>query len=632
VDKEEQVSQKFHRLTNHLGQEISGCEHDIQALQRVAAATYEGIAENLPKIISEINTNNDEARALIEYFISGTGSDSSNSLVLSTLEEARDRFVAISNSIHDIFKVDQKLFKQINNKMAQIEKLRNLILEIANISNDIELLSYNAVFVASQAGSSGAAFSHIAKEIKNLSNFTNALANRMRLSSEAFEDNYRKFSSEIERVNKETIERLNNLDKNLSAIFSNYNYGLRNISELILQTLRRADQAKERVPRIMASLQAQDYVRQILDEVSRLNAGLDRDGRHGAPRTSVSAEELVVEAEEKSARHIATLHLAEAMGEKVFNRLNESVVELGDLLRALETELIDIESDRLSMVDFFSNKQVFLDDKSSIQTIFDESSQVLHDLFLFIRTSIQKKRDAGHYAKQLRYDLKNVETNFEEMRNIIRQFNVVKVISKMEIAREASLSSNITASSEMFEELTDVMDKNIVEVRVQIDTITHYINESLAHLDDNLHEQEAEIEIVGENIETSTSNLSQMRDHLNDAVRAVGNKPESLFNLIRDSLRGVDKIGRIVNQANALTGRYQKLIHGLRDYRLTAKSVRPELFTRGFDTARFADLVQIDKKYAVYSESVDDARNFTVVHAETEQAGELTLFKFKHAR
>jgi hypothetical protein len=123
-----------------------------------------------------------------------------------------------------------------------------------------------------------------------------------------------------------------------------------------------------------------------------------------------------------------------------------------------------------------------------------------------------------------------------------------------------------------------------------------------------------------------------MRDHLNDAVRAVGNKPESLFNLIRDSLRGVDKIGRIVNQANALTGRYQKLIHGLRDYRLTAKSVRPELFTRGFDTARFADLVQIDKKYAVYSESVDDARNFTVVHAETEQAGELTLFKFKHAR
>ena len=50
--------------------EIMSCENKIQNLQDTTATTYEGIAENLPKIIDRIDSDNEEACALIEYFIS----------------------------------------------------------------------------------------------------------------------------------------------------------------------------------------------------------------------------------------------------------------------------------------------------------------------------------------------------------------------------------------------------------------------------------------------------------------------------------------------------------------------------------------------------------------------------------
>jgi len=349
---EDKTLVSYLEIVESISCEILSCENKIQNLQDITAATYEGIAEKLPKIIERIDSDNEETCALIEYFISDDESLSGPSVVMETLDAAKQKFEHVAVSIQEMFKKDQHHFKQIKEKMDEIENLRRSILEITEISNDIALLSYNSVFVANQAGSSGAAFTYIATEIKSLSNQTKTLAYKMRQSSDKLIANYKIFKEEFDAINSSVNSRLNNLDQDLSSVFDKYFAGLKNIAMLIKQTLDRADESKSHIPAIMMSLQAQDLIRQLLEQISWINNDL-------ATKTH---KQLVIDSnengqlgsiEESSAKFYARVHLAKSILNIVINKLTFAVEEFSEKLTGLRQNLLDIEKDRVSMIDFF---------------------------------------------------------------------------------------------------------------------------------------------------------------------------------------------------------------------------------------------------------------------------------------
>jgi len=61
---EDKILVSYLQIVESLSCEILSCENKIQNLQDITAATYEGIAEKLPKIIERIDSDNEEAGAL----------------------------------------------------------------------------------------------------------------------------------------------------------------------------------------------------------------------------------------------------------------------------------------------------------------------------------------------------------------------------------------------------------------------------------------------------------------------------------------------------------------------------------------------------------------------------------------
>ena len=563
---------------------------------------------------------------MIQYFISDDESLSGPSVVIETLDAAKGSFEGVSVSIRQMLKKDQHHFKQIAEKIEEIENLRKSILEIVEISNDIELLSYNSVFVASRAGSSGAAFTYIATEIKSLSNQTKTLAYKMRQSSDKLMDNYKIFNEEFDSINRSIKSRLNNLDQDLSGVFDKYIAGLKNIAMLIKQTLDRASDAKNHVPAIMISLQAQDLIPQLLDQISLINNDLATK-THKQLMISSSESGHLKSIEESSAKSYARAHLAKSILNRVTRKLSLSVDDFDRKLRVLRQDLNDVEQDRVTMIDFFSNRQSGLTNKSSIELIFDESAQVLNELVEFINSSTRKKREASHHGLNLKQTLAEIESNFENMRGIIKQFNIIKVISKMEIAREAFLSDNITASSEMFEELTHRMDKNIVIVRSQLDYINHNITSSLDELENNISEQDKIIVDASGKMQTSIDNFDSMRSNLNETIKSVGKESTVLFELLDESIAGTEKIRNIIDTVKIVSGRYETILERLDSFRSECKKQSTGVFTQPFDISRFEDLVKIDQTFSVYTDHDDGNNDSTKSITEgNEGAGELVMF------
>ena len=601
--------------------DIAHCDRDIQTMQEACAGTYESIAENLPQIIERIDRENVEARALIDYFISGHFDGDEKSVVVAALEAAKETFVTVAKSINKMLTVDKKLVKNITEKVTEIESLRRSIAEISAISGDIELLSYNAVFVASQAGSSGSAFRHIAKEIKTLSNLTNNLARKMQNNSESLVAHYKSFNHEIETVNKETNQRLQNIDSDLNQVFAKYHTGLSNIADLIKQTLERSEKSKENIPNIMVNLQTQDLVRQLLEQIMLLNKEFFTENRTTLT-TQLNFEQEVDIVEEVSAKSCARLDLSNRILNMVMEKLHDSINSLNGLLATFKAKIADIESDRVNLVDFFAYPQSSLKGKSSIQTIFDDSSAIMQDLITFLEMSVLKKHEAEEKAGDIQSDLYAIEFNFQEMRKIIKQFNIIKVVSKMEISREDSLAANTTASSDLFEQLTLKMDQNVARINDRLNTIKKDIYANIEKFTTNLRNQEDDIKNVKSNISESIHNLSIMRDHLNDAVKAVGHSSDKLFGLVDDSLNGVDKIRFLINQSKQIENRYSAIFSKFASLRESLQQQYPDIFGQSFTFDRFPDLIDIANKFAVTSPG-----DITTVEDEkVDQGGELTLF------
>ncbi len=628
------IVEPYFLLTDLAQRELIACQHDLAQFQQITTTTYEGIAQNLPAIMSKIEDSNEGARILVKYFIAGeasdgesnTSEDESSSVVSSAVREAKRNMVTVSKRIHKMFKIDQTIFGQIQEQVDQIETLRISIREITKISDDIELLSYNSVFVASKAGLSGAAFTYIAKEIKTLSKETKDYARKMRESSDNLVTNYNRFSSEIESVNEKTNARLSNIDTELDDIFNKYNSGLTNIADLILQLLDRSDGAKNHVPRIMVSLQPQDLVRQLLDQLEIVNKALSSVNSKELTTHLSSADDsaLIAIIEEKTAKILAGNNLNKTILDRAARTMDSSVDELSKLLVELKTELKDIETDRISMIDFFSSPQESLGAKSSIEQIFDESVSVIQDIYDFIKTSILKKREVLRFGELLKQELLNIETLFDGMQHIVRQFAMIKVISGIEIAKESILSENMTASSEMFEKLTENIDEHILILRSHLEKINADIISNLDLLNENIENQEKSLFEISDMVNLSINKLKTIRFNINDAVKTVGKESTDLFKLLDGSIKGVENIREIVSTSDTVGSHFDLVIQKANMFYQLGQQNNPTIFDKETNYIRFQEFLEIANKFI--DESDNKENQITFVDVSNELSGDLVLF------
>ncbi len=622
------LREEFRNYLDTVRSETMSCENVLQKLQIYTADVYERIAEQLPAIMETIESNNDESRVLVSYFISGDSELNQDSVVSEELKDVQVKLGDAASSMRLMRTDDKELFQQIEEQVVQMSEIRDSISEIALISDDIELLSYNAGFVASRAGSSGAAFTYIAREIKKLSNRTTSLVERMRRNTEELVESYRQFNERIEKINTETDERLNNIEDHLGSIFNKYNTGLRNIAGLLMENLDSVNSIKQYVPKIMISLQDQDIIRQSLEQASSINLDMVQQLESNLRLYSNQRDDEVDTAmmEGTSALTILMSKLANELIGKITQNLDESLHKLSSDLSEFEQQLRDVEEDRKSLVDFFANAQDGLGNKSSIEMIFDESSEMITDLLQFIRNSIVQKREASKLGTLLIDNMEKTIRCFDEMHDIVKGFSLIKVASKMEIAREMELSRNITASSEMFEELTEKMETTIMQVRKQLHTADVSIRENLMTLSANLAQQQDDVATLTQNMEQSVSNLETMRENLNDAIRAVGANSTELFALIEDSLNGARTIKGLIGQAESISRQYSQIISQSEEFRVQGHQKGFTEFLSPVIPERFPGFMRMISKFTVYSDKEIASEIYDVDIEEGDAGGELTLF------
>lgn len=174
-------------------------------VQKKAVERQKEILTNLISSSSKMEGNTKELQTMTEENASGLGniSDSINNLT-SSISETEASY--------------KKYTEKFQNIIEETRAINQFIVEIQKISNQTNLLSFNASIEAAHAGSAGAGFRIIANEVKKLSENTAKTTAKMM-------ENLARLENSIKTMEEDTAKNtlaLNQLTKNAESALKTY--------------------------------------------------------------------------------------------------------------------------------------------------------------------------------------------------------------------------------------------------------------------------------------------------------------------------------------------------------------------------------------------------------------------------
>ena len=124
------------------------------------------LAEEYPKLLTALEESIKGSSQAVDRYANQLSSRNDSGISLdSILHGSRNLIEEASEKFINLHTRDDQLFTVLNSNIEKIDHLKTMVGEIRKLSEEMELISLNAMTTAIKAGKEGGAFSFITEEI-----------------------------------------------------------------------------------------------------------------------------------------------------------------------------------------------------------------------------------------------------------------------------------------------------------------------------------------------------------------------------------------------------------------------------------------------------------------------------------
>lgn len=577
---------------------------NLRSIESQTQEIFMALAESLPQLVTEMKKSLAQSHEAINCMDATRTTDCEGGIEISALvgeirremEHSTERFTEMSER-------DSELFERLQVGIGQLETIAAAIADIRADSEDMELVSLNAMTVALKAGTAGRAFSYITEELKRLANRTINLSEEITGRGNDLITNFRGLEEILEDARtfqSQLVESAQNrIDDGLSALETAVQRTIADLKELRDESSR----LQEPVNGMMEAIQLQDLIRQSIDHIIIALDAMQ-------PEDDLLTDTALLD-ELSFMRQIPGL--ASRLIDDVAEQIDASVSTFLSLTSNAETKLSELEHAQRSFLASNVEVGVYTDEHKdegavTLDERFHHASEMLQTLLNDLEHNIKKKESLVVRSGSITKEVQELESQFQTFTILVNRFHSIDIASRIEVAKQTVLRQMGT-SAEQMTALTRTIEN---DVNRSLEATQEFIKSTSTIIDSHhihFEEENRLVHSISESIRTRYRTLEESREAIirvvsgfslftNGFVKVFqtskdnGTRLSSLSSRIRDLKSELEQIQTVID------ARYDEELHkqGLSSWSIENDRLRSiiERFTIFTHKQQAGDIVGFD--------------------------------------
>lgn len=511
---------------------VSGFIDEVGRIERESETVYLELGRLFPRLSAEMERGADEARSSFAAFeaIGDLGrSDANTGAGASAVASRKGRSFIKEASLYfgSLRERDSTFLAGINEGIARLGSLEEIISRVRADSEEMEIISLNAMTVALKSGAAGKAFSVITDELKRLSERTISLSEGVTAEGRSLLGYFSSLRNALAELGAFQRDFFATIDRTLGEGYDEMERALGEARTFFSALLGEARSVREPVLRVMGEVQLQDIVRQSLQHVG------------------ISLEEARDACADDPGFVAAVADLTGSLIQEVAAKLDASALSFGSDIGAVS-----------SIVDASERKRrEYLEAQASTRTVADAVA--------FEKGSeryLELKREVVALSSRLAEHVEGLEQSFKGLAALLSRFQNIVVASRIEVAKTKALAGVSTTVGGMIE-LTARIE---ADVGAAMDTTKDFTALAMGAIGGYSADRAHGLDVEGERLVSTlrevaqdVAGLSRAQGALRDAIEEFSLYTEDFIALIASAgdelsrLRALDESLRTVG-ANLL--------------------------------------------------------------------------------
>ena len=614
---------------------------DIQNFLTEFGRVYSFIGEKFPLIEQEMKNENEKSISLLSYF---TEKDTKKNFS-SDFQENQEDFFKSFDRMQSLINQDDVLSNSIIEDVNIISNVMDSIEEIRKLADQIKVYSLNAIIIASKYGSGGKAFGEISKNIIKMSETSNEQADQMnRIGQELFVQ-FDRFKDEILKTNEMQRRSFNIMREQLDKEHNNMVNSFATFSNMISDIISRVDNSYDYIFEVMMILPQEDIIRQqtehIIESIKHIveenRKFIDDYGKEVVAINNAAELENNESLEHKLLDLLTFDDVVLSLIIENFKSIHKEILDnnarINDSLKGLKESLLDISSDRNTIVEYMIGAQ-----SGKSEFPFSVSDSIFNEYLGFIKLYLDnfklflsnKHRISDNNAGIID-SIEELENMFLETKNIAKAFNSINFLAKIELEKNSDIFSDSQTFSMVSVEsiatnITDTVDVCLEKFENIKTTIFSAINKFKF----NINQQSIENSFIESMMDNIYKRLEESKTIIEDNIKGLDTHAKELFNLIEKTLIDLSSLTTLLTKINEIMEVFNRMRDIIRNKKNEYyKTLNIENWK--IESDKYMEIVNYYtiKKERTIANSIlygEEALNVDINIEEGSDSGDFTLF------
>ena len=412
-------------------------------LQKVIDETeviFKSIAENYPVLLTELEASIDNAVERIRRLETHDGKESLNDYLLSCRNISRENLIKL-----DSFKRDnEKILKSLTGSINEYRKSQTYIDEIRNISENLKIVSLNALCNAVKAGKGGEGFSVITENLKEVTEDTISRTESLENKNDMVKQSLELFYGSEDDISSTRRVILSMLEEKVLTGIEEFQKQSGIAGKLLNELAVESEGIRKNIVVIMQELQQQDLIRQTIDQIILSINELTAEYTGCGEIPEITEENL-----DEAIFSIRIIELSVSMIDEVVGNLENTINVFTENFRSARTKLeyIQKEKDR-AVDDFFKSLESFRN-----------LSRIGKDISSETETFSSKRIDLILLISKLIGSVRAIVDEFDSFDKISGWLQNVAVLSRIELSRSLKLAGMKESVMDMSELVNRIQEQ-----------------------------------------------------------------------------------------------------------------------------------------------------------------------------